>query len=1024
MNNKSIIEKGMIQWRIVLTFCTILVAFGVYSFFTMPRQEFPDFTIRQGIVVGIMPGATTREVEARLAKPVEEYLFSFNEVNKKKTCSISKEGQLVVFVELNDSIKGADAPAFWTKLRHGLNELRTQKLPGQVLALIGNNDFGDTSALLFTVVADGKSPRELLRYLEVLENNLRRIDETSKLRRYGTQDEVIRVSISRDRLARYGIRPLNVWSSLQGVGAAPAPARLDGDDLERPIHVTRVMRSEAELGDTIILSIPTGPVVRLKDVAEIKREYGHDDSFVRYNGKTAILLSIEMQSGNDITTFGVKVDRALKETISSLPPGVVISRVADQPFVVKTSINHFLREFGLAIVAVIIVTMLFLPIRIASVAAISIPVCIAITLAVLNALGVQLQTVSLAGLIVVLGMVVDNAIVIIDDYVLKLDQNMDPWTAAWKSARELMVPVFTATVAIILSYVPMPLIMKGTAADFTGSLPVTIAVALITSMLVAFFLVPIMNFALIKRGLRRNTNRRSFLDHLQHYFDRALEAAFRHPWLTLSIGLGSFAFAMFISHNIKEQTFPGVDRNQFTVEVYLPNGRSLKETDAVMRRLEQEVMSDKRVINVTSFIGQSSPRFHTVYAPKIPSRNFGQLLVNTINEEATVEVLRDKQEKLRDAFPEAWVQWRQLVMSLGTPVEVRLSGNNIEDLKRVGAQVEEFAKTIPGTTRVYDDYEEALQTIDVVPDADACSRLGVPPAMLQMSLALGTQGFPIATIWEDDYPVRVILKDESRDATTMDGLRQQYVSSMMAAATVPLEQLASVKPAWQDGAIVRRNGVRTLTVKLDIGIGVLGSEVQKRMEPFVGSLKLPPGMRVEFGGDKELSKETLVPQTHSMIVSIALIFIVLLCQFKRFRQTILVMLSMPLSIFGAFIGLVIMGYPFGMTAFMGIIGLMGIVVRNGIILVTYAEELRSNQGMGVREAALAAGKRRMRPIYLTSMAAAVGVVPMILSKSTLWGPLGTVTAFGLVFAMVLTLFVLPVSYWLLLRNDRKASGTN
>ncbi len=1022
MSGRSLVERGMAQWRIVVTFTAVLVGFGCYALATMPRQEFPDFTIRQGLVVGVMPGAGSKEVEERLAKPVEEYLFSFKEVEKKKTYSVSSDGRLVVFVELRPEIRGADAPAFWAKLRHGLNELKAQKLPGQVLALIGNNDFGDTSALLFTVVAEGRSPRDVAKYVEVLQANLRRIEATSKVMTVGAQQEVIRVTLSRERLARSGVRPAIVWTTLQGLGVAPAPARLDTDQLEMPIHVHKVLRSEAELGDTILLSLPTGGQVRLKDVAEIKREYGHDDAYVRFNGQSAVVVSIEMQSGNDITRFGEEVDRALEQTRNELPPGVTITRVADQPKVVKTSVGHFLRDFGLAIASVIVVTMLLLPLRVAAVAAISIPLCIAITLGVLNALGIQLQTVSLAGLVVVLGMVVDNAIVVIDDHVDKLDHGLDPWTAAWKSARELTVPVFTATVAIILSYVPMPLFLTGMSADFVGSLPITVAVALIASMLIAILLVPVMNWRFIRRGLHRQNGKPSLLDRLQAVFDRSLEAAFRHPRLTLALGAGSIAAALLIAAGIPQQPFPKVDRNQFAVEVYLPSGRSLAETDQVIRRLERELKADPRVVNVTAFVGQASPRFHTVYAPHMPGRNYGQLLVNTRDDEATLEVLHDSEERLSGTFPEAWIRWKQLELMNGNPVEVRLSGEDITALKTVASKLEAHARTIPGVVWVRNDYEEALQVVDVVPDADACAQLGVPPAMLQASLAIGSQGLTVGTIWEDDYPVRVLLKDDERTSGGIEGLRQQVVSSMLGAVSVPLEQLASLRPAWQDGAIVRRNGVRTLTVHMDIARDALGSQVQRQVESYVAGLE-HPGVRVEYGGEKELAEEVFVPMFFSMVVSIGLIGIVLLCQFQRFRKVGLVMLTMPLSLLGAFLGLLVAHYPFSLTGFIGIIGLMGIVVRNGVILVTYAEELRRDQGLNALDAAMAAGKRRMRPIYLTSVAAAIGVIPMILSRSTLWGPLGTVTCFGLLLAMVITLFVLPVAYWRLMQREEARAAS-
>lgn len=1018
-HSRNLFERAMIHWRIVVTFTAVLLIFGVVSFLTMPRQEFSDFTIRQGLVVGIMPGTPSNEIEEQLTKPVETYLFGFKEVDKKKTHSLSKDGQMIVFVELQERTTAEEAPAFWAKLRHGLNELKTQELPSQVLALVGNNDFGDTSALLLAVTAADRSPRDLEKYVEVLEKHLRRVDATSKLRRMGEQQEVIRVSISRDRLSRYGVRPATVWASLQGLGALPAAARLDGAELEMPVYVTKTLRSEKELGDTMILSEPGGANVRLKDVATITREYGHDDSFVRYNGKATMILSVEMQSGFDITQYGKDLDRALAAARAELPKSVDVARIADQPKVVTTSINHFLRDFGLAIVSVILVTVLLLPVRVASVAAVTIPISIFITLGILNLLKVQLETVSLAGLIVVLGMVVDNAIVIIDDHVEKLDHGMTPWNAASRSARELVVPVFSATLAIIMAYAPMGYFLNGMARDFVGGLPITIAVALTSSLLVSLLLVPVMNSRLIRRGIGAHGNQEkpSMLNRLQGRFDRCLELAFRYPWITLGLGALSIVGSVIMARSLAQQLFPKAERNQFAIEIYLPSGRSLSQTDAVVRRIEGQLQKDKRIVDYTAFVGTSSPRFHTLYAPNMPSRNYAQLVVNTTTDDAAIEVLTEYGKRYNGSYPEGWVRFKQLDFQRGSPIEIRLSGEDAETLLQLAQRIELRARQLPGTTWVRNDFEEPLQVIDVVPDADACSRLSVSPAALQTSLALGLQGFPIATIWDGDYPVKVILKDDPQAISTIEGLRQQYVSTMMLGATVPLEQLAKLEPAWKEGVIPHRNGVRTLTIQVDLAMGKIASPIQSQLESYIKSLGPTPGVTIDYGGEREGMVETLLPFVKSLVAGVGFIYLILLCQFKRHRKALLVMLTMPLSLFGAILGLEVAHYPFGLTSFVGVIGLMGIVVRNGIILVGYAEELRTRHGMSAHDAALAAGKRRMRPIYLTSMAAAIGVIPMILNRSTLWGPLGTVTCFGMLFAMILTLFVLPVVYWLVTRNE-------
>lgn len=1027
----GIIERAMIDWRIVVTLILVLVAVGMRALLVMPRQEFPEFTIRQGLVIGIMPGASSAEVEERLAKPVEEYLFTYGEVNKAKTYSESTNGQLVVHVELREEIKGAEAPAFWAKVRHGLNELKSEKLPRNVVALVGMNDFGDTSALLLAVTAEGRSPRDLKTYLEVLEKHLRRIESTSKLKRVGVQEEVLRVTVSHERLARYGVREASLWMTLQGLGQVPAGARLDTDTLELPVHVGNILRSEQELGDTIVLSLPNGDNVRLRDVATITREYGHDDSLVIHDDHTAVVVSVEMRKLDDIVGYGKKVDAAIADAKRELPPDVKIWRVADQPLVVKHSVGHFLRDFSIAIISVILVVMLLLPMRVASVAAVTIPICVFITLGVLNALGVELQTVSLAGLIVVLGMVVDNAIVIIDDHVEKLDHGMDPWTAAWKSARELFVPVLTATIAIIMAYVPFSWFMTGQGGDFLASLPTTIAVALITSMIVASLLVPILSEHFIRKGLHggegHNPSKRSMLDRLQSLYDVALERAFQRPAMTVAIGVASVVVAALLFLTTPQQLFPKVDRAQFAVEITLPPGRPLHETEALARRVGQELRKDPRVIDVTAFVGTSSPRFHTLYEPRIPARHRAQLIVNTVSNDSTVEVIREYEPKLASSFSDGWVRFKQMdLQNSPAPVEARFSGDDREQLRAIAARVEAYARTLPGATWVRLDIEEPIQVVEVTPDQDSLARLGLSPALLQMSLtSTSRKGFEIGSVWEGDYRVPILLSEDPRQPQSMEKFKSQYVSSPLTPAAVPLEEIARVVPSWNDGTKVRRNGTPTITVRVDVKSGVLASNVQEPLKKFVDGLGPMRDVKVTWGGEAQDMVEQYVPLTKSLLTSVAIIYLILLFQFRRHPKALVVMLTMPLSLFGAVFGLKVTGYPFGFTSFMGIIGLMGVVVRNGIILVGYAEDLQQG-GLSLREAALAAGKRRMRPIFLTSAAAAVGVIPMITSRSTLWGPMGAVTCFGLLISMVLTLIVLPVMYWLMLKekggSPRPADG--
>ncbi|MGE4568860.1 MAG: efflux RND transporter permease subunit, partial [Bacteroidales bacterium] len=431
--NIGFIEAAMKHRQIILLVSGILVMLGVYALLHMPRQEFPEFTIRQGLVIGVYPGASSEEVENQLSQAVEKYLFGYKEIKKKKTYSVSKEGMMIVFVELNDNVKNADE--FWSKLNHGLNTFKNE-LPTGVLALMANNDFGQTSALLITLESENKSYRELEEYQKELESRLRRIESVSKLRHYGLQSEQISIYLEPEKLSTYGISTNTLLANLFLQGFTTGSGSIENSRTESPIHIAETYRTEEEIAEQIIYSDPGGNIIRLKDVARIVREFPEPDSYIKNNGKKCLLISMEMQPGNNIVQYGEEVDQVLQTFQKELPEGVVIERIADQPKVVGKSISTFLKEFFLAIAAVVLVTMLLLPLRVASVAAASIPLSIFISLGIMFLAGLELNTVTLAGLIVVLGMIVDNSIVIIDSYMEKITHGMSRWNAAISSARE------------------------------------------------------------------------------------------------------------------------------------------------------------------------------------------------------------------------------------------------------------------------------------------------------------------------------------------------------------------------------------------------------------------------------------------------------------------------------------------------------------------------------------------------------------------------------------------------------------
>lgn len=1020
-------ESGIIGWamkynKIILLIVIVLSLFGIYALNVMPKQEFPVFTIRQGVVVGVYPGATSAEVEEQLAKPLENFLFTYKEVKKSKTYSHSKDGIVYVYVELNDDVNNKDE--VWSKIKHGLMFFKMQ-LPSGVLALIANDDFGDTSALLITLESETKTYRQLETYLENLEDRLRTIESVSNLRRYGEQNEQISIYVEKEKLAAYGINILNLYQTLITKGFITTAGKIDNRDMDVPIHIERPYQSEKDLEEQIIYSDAQGNHIRLKNIAKVVREYPKPTSYTTNNGKKCLVLSTEMREGYNVIQYGKDVEKVLEQFQNDIPSDIHIYRVADQPQVVAHSITTFLKELMIAIVAVILVTMILLPLRVAGVAASSIPISIFISLGLMLAFGMELNTVTLAALIVVLGMIVDNSIVVVDSYLEKLDHGIPRWQASIESAKEYAKAIISATLAISLTFFPFLVMLTGQFLDFVKLFPWTVLITLAVSLAVAVLFIPFLQYFFIRNGLHQpgKKQKETFLDKLQNGYNWLLEKVFQYPKISLTIGIISIISGIYMFANVPQKLMPIAERNQFAVEIYLPNGSSLEQTEVIAQDLEKVLRKEKTVVSVTSFIGTGSPRFQTAYAPKVGGPNFAQFIVNTTSNEDT-ELLLDKYStQYAYHYPNAFVKFKQLEYeSVDADIDVRISGENIADLKKVADTLMTKLKKLDEPIRIYTNYEEPLPGIKITLDPVESNRLGVNEGTLALGLASRFGGTPITNIWENDYSLPVVLKSkwENKDPVAED-VSNEYVAGLLS-PSVPLRQIADVSANWTEGQINRRNGVRTLSVFVDLKRGERSGLVQPKVEEIVNAVtakSLPKGVSISYGGVKESDGETMPKLIKALSISIVIIFFILVFHFKKISLATLVLASTSLSIFGAAIGLKVMNVDFSITAVLGIVSLIGIIVRNGIIMYDYTEELRHKHGKTVFEASLEAGKRRMRPIFLTSAAASMGVIPMIISKSPLWCPMGTVISFGTIFSMIFILTLLPLAYWLIYKHEDK-----
>ncbi len=1031
VKNSPLVVWGVKYANVVILMVCILVAFGIYALQTMNKNEFPNYTIREGVVVAVYPGASSMEIEQQVMKPLENFIFGFKEVNKVKTESNATDGMVMIYVELDDDVHDTDS--FWNTFSRELNSVK-QQLPGGVLAVEVISNFGDTSALLITMESDDKTYRELNDYMDDLKDRLRTVESVGTMTVYGMQNEQISIKVDPEKLSHYGVSEKTLATTLFSQGFRTTGGALRSDSYTSPIYVDNPMNSVADIADQIVLATPDGQVVRLKDIAEVKQEYPEPTSYITNNGRKCILLSVEMKPGNNIVKMGELVETQLEAFKAQIPEDVTLFKITNQPDVVNSSVFDFLRELLIAVLAVILAIVLLLPIRVALIAASTIPITIFISLGLFFAFGIELNTVTFACLIVSLGMIVDNSVVIIDEYVELIGKGMDRKQAAVRSGSEFLKAIFSATLAISITFFPFLFTMKGMFRDFLNDFPWAITLILMGSLLIAELLVPFLQYKLIKPAKVANIDgdstsgkkHFSLLLLLQSGYNKLIAGCFKHPWITLLAAAVVTALGSWLLLQRPQQLMPIAERNQFAVEIYLPTGTALESTDVVADSLARILSRDKRVVSVANFHGCSSPRFQTTYAPQVGGPNFAQFIVNTESNEATVEVLNEYTAKYRDYFPEAIIRFKQLSYSNAAyPVQIRLIGDDYAKLQEASDSVIAVMRSIPELNLVRSSLESPLIAAQVVPDFTTMSRLGLSDVMLEADLAMRytSTGIPVGMVWDGTYSTPVVLNTPTSDRSNVSDLRNELIP-VMGFSSAPLRQFADVTPTWHYGQLSHRNGLPCVTINSEVERGENTMQVTYKLVDKLRNLKLPEGVTLGYGGDYDQALDILPQIFSALILAVVIIFFILVFHYKNVKVAALLLFCIIFCIPGAGIGLAIQGDVISLTCTLGVISLMGILVRNVIIMIDYAEGIQETDGLTVKQAIFHSAERRMRPIFLTSAAASMGVLPMVLTGTPMWRPMGTVIFWGTIVTFFFIVTVIPVLYWKVMakksdKNEKK-----
>ncbi len=998
-----------------------VVLIGFYALPHLKKNEFPDVTIRQGVVAVVYPGATAEEIEEQVASKVEDYLFTFNEVDKTKTYSYSKNGMLYVFVSMVHT--DGDTKVTWSRIREGMTLFRITELPQGVVATAVIDDFGNSSSLLLAMESDERSPRELEDASKKLSDRLREIPELGKISIVGDQKEEIAVHMDPMKLTQYAISPTLVSAELAAQGIRTVSGKLVNDDGHAMVHVSIPFGSLYNISDMIVFADPvTGQTIRLRDVATLEAHYPENTPHIRYSDSTThghrcIMLSLEMRSGNNVVEFGEDVEEIIAKFEQELPPDIHIHRITDQPQVVDGSVRSFLKDLIEAILVVILVMLMLFPLRTAIVSSTSVPICIAATIGIMYFIGFELNTVTLAALIVVLGMIVDDSVVVIDGYIDLLKAGHSRWYSAATSTSRLAVSMLFATASIALMFFPTLPIFEGTfLGDFIKLFPWTILIALSCSFLYAVLVIPYMAANLIKatnadKKTRIEKIQEKFFNGLQTGYEKLLRLCFRHKKTTLAVGVASVVLAVVFALSINIQILPKAERDSFAIEMYLDASASVKETSAAADSLEKILLADPRITSVTSFIGMSSPRFHITYAPQLPSDNYAQFVIKTTSDDATKEVIREFAQRYENILPNVQIRFKQLDYQMATsPIEIYLKGDDYDKLAVVRDTLLNIMKNNPKLFFVHSDFDETEEMVDVVLKPEMATPLGITQSTLSIYLASALSGTQLTSLWQNDYNIPIKVYSDGAQDLDYGSLGDLLVPCATPSMWVPLRQVADIVPRFHHNNMPHRNGLRCITISADVTADAGQMKELLAIGDQLDKMDLPEGVTWEYGGVVAFTNEILPQLIMAVIAALFVMFLVLIIHYGKIGISVLSISMALLCLFGTAFGLWLFDLDFSMTATLGVISLVGIIVRNAIIMYDYVAELRAKEQMSVADAAFHAGLRRMRPIFLTSATTALGVIPMITAGTLLWMPMGVVVCFGTLFTLPLVITILPVAY--------------
>ena len=1020
------LTKTAIEYnRVTIMVFIVIALMGLLGYNQLARDSMPPFTIRVCTVVTQFPGASPERVEALVTDKIEKVVQELPEL--KDVTSESRTGLSIISVTLKDDVPQAKLQAVWDRLRRKIES--TQKdLPTEAsVPDVRDDGIGVVYGIMIGMENDGFDFAELKDYAEDIRDDLIKLSDASEVQISGLQEEQIYIEFDNARLAEVGLSSSLLQNIIASTNIVFSGGEVSLEDERIILEPTGNFEDIEDLGKTIISVGQNREPVYLRDITQIKRGYKTPiDRLVKINGKPGLAISVALKDGANIIQLGQEIDKKIIQYNQTLPIGISLNRAATQDIYVNSKVQGFVSNLIQSIGIVLAVMLLFLGFRTGIVVASLIPAAILMTLFLMNTLDIGLNQVSLAALIMALGMLVDNAIVVSESIMVKMEGGMDAKKAAIESSKELMIPLLVSSLTTSAAFLAF-FLAESSMGEIMGPLFSVITLALLSSWLMAMTLVTLLAVYFIRVNKKEATTKPGLFDRLNNYYKGILVWTLKRRFLFVGLIILLFFGSLILFPRLPFIFFPDSDRNLVTLDLNLPLGTKIERTAEVVDEIETFIKSELQTTDTrtegieswSSFIGEGPESYDLGYQPGEANSGYAHLLLNTSSADFNEEVIQRLDQFCFERFPDATVKIELLAGggSGGADVEVRVSGDSPEELYKIAESVKQKMNQINGVKNISDNWGPKIKKFVVDIDQDKAQRAGLTNQDIAISLRTSLSGFNSGSFRDGEDNIPIMLRNENSQEQEAKELGSLNIFAQGSGANVPLVQVANVVPDWQLAKVLRRNLYRTMTISCYARAEFTATNITDELTPFLQeeASTWKPGYTYELGGESESSSEAMGAVIEKLPLAGFIILLLLITQFNSFRKTTIVLTTIPLGLIGVILGLLLFKSYFGFMAFLGVISLAGIVINNAIVLLDRIDIELNEFGRSPAEAVIEAAQQRFRPILLTTFTTTLGLIPLYLGGGLMWEPMAVAIMIGLLFATVITLLFVPVIYSLLFR---------